>query len=126
MTKWGSFGSADGQFSCPVGIAVDDNGNIYVADGFNHRIQEFSPDKSFITQWGNEGPGNGQFYLPDEIAVDNRGSIYVTENVQHRLQKFIYAGINNGEDGGSGDEGSGEGSSGGGCFVTAVAHIFSL
>lgn len=39
--KWGSYGSGDGQFISPQGIAVDSLGNVYVADTGNHRIQKF-------------------------------------------------------------------------------------
>ena len=41
LLEFGSFGSADGQFSYPQGIALDSSGNIYVADTDNHRIQVF-------------------------------------------------------------------------------------
>ena len=41
VTKWGTLGSDDGQFSSPFGIAVDPSGTIYVADHANDRIQVF-------------------------------------------------------------------------------------
>jgi tripartite motif-containing protein 71 len=43
ITKWGSKGTADGQFEYPSGVAVDSSENVYVADTGNHRIQVFSP-----------------------------------------------------------------------------------
>ena len=43
LTKWGSWGSGDGQFKYPYGVAVDSSGNVYVADTGNNRIQKFSP-----------------------------------------------------------------------------------
>ena len=43
VTKLGSEGSGDGQFYEPWGVAVDANGNVYVADSWNHRIQKFRP-----------------------------------------------------------------------------------
>ena len=42
ITKWGSRGSADGQFTDPFGVAVDGQGNVYVAENGNARIQKFS------------------------------------------------------------------------------------
>ena len=42
VTKWGSFGSGNGQFNDPNGVAVDGSGNVYVADSNNNRIQKFS------------------------------------------------------------------------------------
>jgi DNA-binding beta-propeller fold protein YncE len=42
ITKWGSPGSADGQFDNPVGVAVGADGRVYVTDEGNVRIQVFS------------------------------------------------------------------------------------
>jgi DNA-binding beta-propeller fold protein YncE len=41
ITTWGSYGSAIGQFDHPHGITVDEWGNVYVADTWNHRVQKF-------------------------------------------------------------------------------------
>ena len=41
LMKWGSNGSGDGQFNCPYGITMDGNGNIYVSDTENYRVQVF-------------------------------------------------------------------------------------
>ncbi|MBI4311130.1 MAG: HYR domain-containing protein, partial [Chloroflexi bacterium] len=41
LTKWGGYGSGDGQFAYPRGITVDGSGNVYVVDQYNHRIQKF-------------------------------------------------------------------------------------
>jgi len=43
MTKWGSTGTAAGQFKSPGGVAVDSSGNVYVADTDNNPVQVFSP-----------------------------------------------------------------------------------
>ena len=43
IRKWGCPGSENGQFDFPDGgVAVDGSGNVYVADGVNHRIQKFA------------------------------------------------------------------------------------
>ena len=57
VSRWGSYGSGDGQFNIPEGIAVDSAGNIYVADRGNDRIQKFSSTGAFITKWGSWGSG---------------------------------------------------------------------
>ena len=54
ITKWGSKGTADGQFNFPDGIAVDSSGNVYVADDGNNRIQKFDSNGTFITKWGSK------------------------------------------------------------------------
>ena len=96
ITKWGSGGSGDGQFSFNtrndfsrgLGITVDSNGNVYVADIENVRIQKFDSDGNFITKWGSEGSGDGQFGRPRGISVDSQGNVYVADSVDDRIQKF--------------------------------------
>src|SRR3989304_6037290 len=88
VTKWGSYGTGDGQFNFPNGLAIDSAENIYVADTSNHRIQKFNSDGTFITQWGSFGSGDGQFKAPWGVAADTSGNIYVADADNHRIQKF--------------------------------------
>jgi hypothetical protein len=100
ITKWGSMGDGDGQFSNPYGIVVDDSGFVYVADTDNYRIQKFTSDGTFVTTWGSQGSGNGQFNVPGGIAVDGSGYVYVvdtfdagTNTGNYRVQKFTSDGV---------------------------------
>jgi uncharacterized protein (TIGR03663 family) len=88
MLTWGSQGKGNGQFQDPRGIAVDEAGNVYVADSGNHRIQKFDSDGKFLVQWGSQGMGSGQFQEPWGIAVDAEGHVYVADTWNHRVQKF--------------------------------------
>ena len=47
LLKWGEQGSGDGQFNRPYGVAVDNQGHVYVADTSNYRIQKsgFTPGR---------------------------------------------------------------------------------
>lgn len=97
---WGSRGSGDGQFDFPRGITVDSNGNVYVADRSNHRIQKFTSTGIFLDKWGEKGSGPGQFQDPIHIAADSKNNIYVTEEIPElshfphptRIQKFTSTG----------------------------------
>ena len=89
LRAWGSAGKGDGQFDGQLGgVAVDGDGNVYVADTFTHRIQKFDAQGIFLTQWGTLGSGQGEFNQPYNVAVDADGQIYVTDAVNHRVQKF--------------------------------------
>jgi DNA-binding beta-propeller fold protein YncE len=48
MGKFGWFGTGDGEFAQPKGIAVDPRGFVYVVDSGNNRIQKFTSDGDFI------------------------------------------------------------------------------
>jgi sugar lactone lactonase YvrE len=88
IAKWGGTGSENGQFLNPTGIAIDINGDVYVSDRDNHRIQKFSSDGTFITKWGEQGNGEGQFNHPIGIAIDESNRIYVADMDNHRIQVF--------------------------------------
>lgn len=91
LMDWGGFGSGDGQFYTPNGIAVDSNHHVYVVDGDNHRIQKFDSSGNFLSKWGSQGSGDGEFSQnPAQIAVDSLDNIYVTEGV--RIHKFDSSG----------------------------------
>lgn len=93
LLKWGSNGTADGQFNYPVGIAVDSVGNVYETDGDNHRIQKFSSDGTFLMKWGSRGTGDGQFNYPVGVALGPDGNVYVVDHFNHRIQVFTTAGM---------------------------------
>ena len=84
----GGQGKGRGQFDKPRGITTDTEGNIYVADSGNSRIQKFSPEGEFISAFGKPGTGEGELREPNGIAVDSEGSIYVADALNHRLLKF--------------------------------------
>jgi len=55
LKQWGSTGSGDGQFNGAKAIAIDTQGNVYVADAGNKRIQVFDSEGTFKSQFGNIG-----------------------------------------------------------------------
>ncbi len=55
IKHWGSTGSEHGQFNGVKGLAIDAQGNVYVADTGNKRIQVFDGDGTFKSQFGNVG-----------------------------------------------------------------------
>ncbi len=84
----GNPGPGRGQFASPAGLAVDGQGNLYVADTDNNRIQKFDGDGNFQGAFGSAGGQDGQFNGPWGVAVDRDGNIYVADTWNHRIQKF--------------------------------------
>ncbi len=92
LRKWGSFGSAAGQFEGPWGIAVAPSGEVVVSDWAGHRVQVFRTDGTFVRAWGSNGVGNGQFKFPTGVAVTPSGAeVIVTDEYNHRVQVFRLA-----------------------------------
>jgi DNA-binding beta-propeller fold protein YncE len=77
-----------GDFSKPTNVAVDKDGNLYVSDTLNDRIEIFDADGNFISTFGKPGDGPGYFARPKGIAVDCDGHIWVADAVQDRVQVF--------------------------------------
>jgi sugar lactone lactonase YvrE len=73
-------------FHIPSDVAKDDQGNIYILDAGNHRIQKFDPDGNYIETIGNRGQGPGEFYLPLSLDIDTRGYLYVSDPQNQRVQ----------------------------------------
>ncbi len=92
ITKWGGFGTGNGQFNGAHGIDIDSSGNVYVADSNNNRVQKFSSTGVYLSQWGTYGSGNGQMFWPQDIEVDSSGNVFVVESGNNRVQKFTSSG----------------------------------
>ncbi len=77
-----------GTFSLPEGVAVDGDGNVYVTDTFNNRVEIFDADGGFIGTFGKNGDGPADFQRPKGIAVDCDGHIWVVDSAQNRVKIF--------------------------------------
>ena len=82
------FLTTQGDFAAPQGIALDQDGNVYVTDTLNNRVETFDADGKFISMFGKNGDGPGYFARPKGIAVDSDGHIWVADEMQDRLQVF--------------------------------------
>jgi DNA-binding beta-propeller fold protein YncE len=95
VATWGESGNGPGQFMFHVAgggfwgdLAIGPDGNLYVLDPFNSRVQVLTPDGTFLREWGELGLEEGQFAAPSGIAVDGAGRVYVTEFGNPQLQVF--------------------------------------
>ena len=91
-STFGSLGSGNGQVSKPGGIALDKEGNVWVSDTENNRVEEFSSGGTFLQKFGTLGTGNGQFNQPAGITIDSEGNIWVVDSGNDRIEKFSKTG----------------------------------
>jgi len=95
LGKPGIAGTGSEGFDRPTGVAVANNGDIFIADGHATnksnagRVVKFSKDGRFIKEWGRKGSGPGEFDEPHDIFVGgSRGWVYVTDRRNNRVQVF--------------------------------------
>ena len=103
LRRWGKPGSGPGQFrfipadpTTPADvlgqIAAGPDGNVYVSDSGNARVQVFTADGRFVRQFGSFGSGKGQLLRPFDLAVDGAGNVYVEDDQAQVMSKFSPAG----------------------------------
>jgi sugar lactone lactonase YvrE len=120
----------------PQGVTVDTQGNVYVIDSGNRRIQKFDSSGKSLVLWGVIGTGPGQFRFTQfkfgvevglaaaaPLAVDGQSNIYVADPLNHRIQKFDANGQFLTQWGAQGD-GDGQFQSPYGVAVDAKGNIF--
>ena len=78
---------------CPGGIAVDNQGYMYVTDAKKHAVLKFDKNGKFIKKWGKEGSANIEFRTPLGIAVDSESNIYVADSTNHCVKIFSNLGV---------------------------------
>lgn len=88
------FGQSLLQMNSPVGVLIDNTGQLYVADRDNHRILRYPPGSNsttpgVIVAGGNgAGPGLDQLYQPVSMLMDAAGDLYISEYKNHRVSKW--------------------------------------
>jgi DNA-binding beta-propeller fold protein YncE len=93
---FGSFADAaagnapGGTFNEPWDIAISEDGFVYVADTWNHRIQKFDSQGQFLAMWGYFGTAEtpDAFWGPRSVAVDTNGNVTVTDTGNKRIVTF--------------------------------------
>jgi len=84
----GKRGDGPGEFNLPRDMAIGKNGELYVVDGGNFRIQVFDHDGKYLRSFGQIGKQLGSFGRPKEIASDKDGNIYVIDAAFGNFQIF--------------------------------------
>ena len=92
ITNVGSFGNGPGQFNEPVGLAVALDGSVYVADTWNGRIQQLSPELAPLSEWRVEAWFGQSINNKPYLAVDSQGRVYVSDPEGYRVLIFSPSG----------------------------------
>jgi DNA-binding beta-propeller fold protein YncE len=89
----GYIGSADtpgevekGKFSCPTNVAISRDGQVYVTDTWNSRVQVFDKQGQFVREFGQHGITPGSFVRPKGLALDVDGHVYVADSEFNNFQ----------------------------------------
>jgi sugar lactone lactonase YvrE len=81
--------SGNDRLNRPADVALAPNGNLYVADAGNSRVQVFNASGSYVATIGSgEGQGNTQFSWPRGVFVAQNGALYVADSENERVQVF--------------------------------------
>ena len=102
VLSFGQQGSGDGMFHYPLGVALNERDEIVVADEFNHRVQVFDSNGTFLKYFGHQGKNAGEFSHPFGIAIDKDRNIFISEWGNHRVQILSWEGRHLGSFGGQG------------------------
>ena len=129
----GNPGGADGtgsaaRFNQPRGVAVDNSGNVYVADIANNTIRKITPAGAVSTLAGlagNPGSADGtgsvaRFNNPAGVALDNAGNVYVADTGNHTIRKITSGGVVSTLAGLAGNPGSADGTGSAARFIFPV------
>jgi DNA-binding beta-propeller fold protein YncE len=88
LDAWGDHGEEPGQLSSPMGLGIDNEGNVLMTEFDNNRVQRFSPEGEFLMGFGGFGTGEGLFIHTNDVVVDEQGRIFVTDWSNKRVQIF--------------------------------------
>ena len=90
LDTWGGPGSGDGQFNNLRDILVHPNGQVYVADTINGRIQTFLLDGTFWFKWWDDR--RGRFATPLGMALSHQGDFWIADHELDRIVKMTNEG----------------------------------
>lgn len=88
LFKFGKAGSGVGELFQPTNIALGPDGDVYVAETGNFRVQRFTAEGKHVRFYGEPGNVPGMFARPKGVAVDRAGRVYVSDSAFQNVQIF--------------------------------------
>ena len=92
LRTFGAAGSKAREFYHPTNIKLGKDGNLYISDTGNYRVQVINREGKFIRSIGQAGSGLGSFARPKGIALDNDNNLYVVDAAFNNVQVFRHDG----------------------------------
>jgi len=84
----GESGAGEGQLHKPTHVTVDKQGNIFVNDAFNFRVQQFDSSGAFVKTFGFHGDRIGAMARTKGLGTDQEGNLYVADSAFEYVQIF--------------------------------------
>ncbi len=81
-------GTEPGKLKDPSGVAIDSKGDVWVADTANNRIEEFSPEGTYLGKFGELGSEPGKLKEPKGLAFDSKGDLWVADTGNNRIEEY--------------------------------------
>ncbi len=89
--KWGETGKDPGQLDRPYNVGVDAQGDVYVVEMGNHRLQKFTASGKLVFVSGKWGEGENDLNCPIAVAVGADKAIYISDLGNNRILKWTPA-----------------------------------
>jgi streptogramin lyase len=86
VREFAGAGNDPGYIAFSVGVAVDNDCNVFIADWANNYVHKFRYDGEFIRRW--QGSGDSELGDPGGVDTDDNGNVYVADESYHRIQKY--------------------------------------
>ena len=90
VSEVGKEGTGNGEFKAPIGVAVDSEGDIWVADTSNNRIQELNTKDEYTRQVTTAG--GLAMNKPEGVTVDSSGHVWVADTEGNYVAEFSSTG----------------------------------
>ncbi len=88
LFKFGKAGSSPGELFHPTNIAIGPDGDVYVVETSNYRVQRFTADGEPVKVYGGVGNAPGSFARPKGLALDREGRFYIGDAAFENVQLF--------------------------------------
>jgi DNA-binding beta-propeller fold protein YncE len=88
LGEFGRYGDGDGQLIWPAGVAADDQGNIYVTDGWLNRVSVFDKEGEYLRKWDVVQPGDAENNSAAGIAISPDQTVFIADGRSHQVRTF--------------------------------------